>query len=135
MPNADTHADYLPVLIIMALVTIMAVTMLKISQILGRKGRSSTLRDTPYECGMPTLSPAHVRFSVKFYVIAMLFILFDIEVVFMYPWATILRDGVAGLPHGGPSGAVLFVEMLSFVLVLFLGWIYIVRKGVLDWNR
>ena len=129
-----SHAAYLPVLVIVVLVTIMAVTMLKLSQLLGRKARSSALRDTAYECGMPVLSPAHVRFSVKFYVIAMLFILFDIEVVFMFPWATILRDGVAGLP-GTPSGGILFVEMLSFVLVLFLGWIYIIRKGVLDWNR
>jgi NADH-quinone oxidoreductase subunit A len=129
-----SHAAYFPVLIIMVLVIGMATVMMKLSQILGRKARSSALRDTAYECGMPVISPAHVRFSVKFYVIAMLFILFDIEVVFMYPWATILRDGTAGVV-GTPSGGLLFVEMLSFVLVLFLGWIYIIRKGVLDWNR
>jgi len=129
-----SHAAYFPVLIIMAFVVGMATVMLKASQILGRKARASALRDTAYECGMPVISPAHVRFSVKFYVIAMLFILFDIEVVFMFPWATILRDGTAGV-QGVPSGGVLFVEMLSFVLVLFVGWIYIIRKGVLDWNR
>ena len=99
------------------------------TRILGRKGVTSKMQNEAYECGMPLLSSSKVRFSVKFYVIAMLFILFDIEVVFMYPWATIVDQ-----PTLVPS-ALALVEMFVFVLVLFVGWIYIVRKGVLNWNR
>ena len=83
----------------------------------------------PYESGMIPLGDTRARFSVKFYVIAVLFILFDIEVVFMYPWATIVDQ-----PTLVPA-ALALVEMFVFVAVLFVGWIYIVRKGVLNWNR
>jgi NADH-quinone oxidoreductase subunit A len=122
--------NYLPVLIIMAGVVGLAVFLLAFSRWAGRKGRATPLRDTAYECGMPLLSSSQARFSVKFYVIAMLFILFDIEVVFLYPWATIIDQAHLGVPP-----VLALVEMLIFVTVLFVGWIYIVRKGVLDWNR
>jgi NADH-quinone oxidoreductase subunit A len=121
--------NYLPVLILMGFVVGLAVFLLVFSRLVGRKGRTSALQNTPYECGMPVLSSVKNRFSVKFYVIAMLFILFDIEVVFMYPWATIVDKPDLVDP------LLALVEMFVFVLVLFVGWIYIVRKGVLNWNR
>ena len=96
--------NYLPVLIIMAGVVGFAVFLLAFSAWAG-------------------------RFSVKFYLVAMLFVLFDIEVVFMYPWATIVDKPLLVDP------GVALIEMLVFVLVLFVGWIYIVRKGVFEWNR
>ena len=125
----ENFDDYLPVLLITAFVVGLAVFLLIFSRWAGRKGRDAPLRDTAYECGMPLLSSARSRFSVKFYVIAVLFILFDIEVVFLYPWATIVDQPNLVDP------VVALVEMLCFIVVLFVGWIYIVRKGVLDWNK
>jgi NADH-quinone oxidoreductase subunit A len=121
--------NYLPVLILLAFVSVLAVGLIVVSRLLGRRGVTSDMQNEAYECGMPLLSSSRSRFSVKFYVIAMLFILFDIEVVFMYPWATILdRPGLV-------NPTVALVEMLVFVLVLFVGWLYVVRKGVLRWDR
>lgn len=78
----------------------------------------------PYESGMDPVGTARDRFSIKFYLIAMLFILFDIEIIFMYPWAVQYKQlGLFG-----------FVEMFTFVIILFIGYIYIVKKGGLDWN-
>ena len=82
-----------------------------------------------YESGMDPVGDAHDRFSVKFYLIAMLFILFDIEVVFMYPWAVQYKE--LALSHGWLP----FVEMLTFVIVLFVGYIYVYKKGGLDWEN
>lgn len=85
---------------------------------------TNDLKNSAYECGMPILSPARMRFSVKFYVVAVLFVLFDIEVVFMYPWALKFAK----------LGWFSFVEMLVFLAILFTGWVYVVRKGALDWG-
>src|SRR5437762_994258 len=90
----------------------------------GRRGR---IKDSPYECGMVPIGEAQPRFSVRFYLIAMLFILFDLEIVFMYPWAVVYRDMI----HGHP---VIFWSMLSFVSILMIGYVYALRKGVLDWK-
>ena len=118
--------DYLPVLITVALAGGLATLLLAVSALIGKKSRGSPVRDTPYECGMPILSEAHTRFSVKFYLVAMLFILFDIEVVFLYPWAVVFD----ALP-----ATLVFVEMLVFLLILFAGWVFIVKKGVLRWQK
>ena len=123
--NADLN-DYLPVLLTILLSGGLAVLLLVISAFVGKKARGNPVKDTPYECGMPVISDAHTRFSVKFYLVAMLFILFDIEVVFLYPWAVVFDD---------LAPALIFVEMLVFVAILFAGWIYIVKKGVLRWEK
>ncbi len=128
--------SYLPILIVVALALVLAGTMLALSTVVSRLTmagrRRSPVKDTPYECGMPILAEAHTRFSVKFYIVAMLFILFDIEVVFLYPWAVIYGRGEAA--RGGLGLGTLFLELLVFVAVLFLGWLYVVRKGVLEWQ-
>ena len=133
MNDADPH---LPVLIVVGLAVVLAGVMLSLSTIVSKltlAGRSrSPTKDTPYECGMPVFSEAHTRFSVKFYIVAMLFILFDIEVVFLYPWAVLYGKGGGEGPTLG-MGA-LFLELLVFVAVLFVGWLYVVRKGVLEWQ-
>jgi len=121
--------NYLPVLILAGVVTAIAVGLIVVSRILGRKGVTTPMQNEAYECGMPLLSSSNIRFSVKFYVIAMLFILFDIEVVFMYPWATVLDRPALVNPTLALS------EMLVFVVILFVGWLYVVRKGVLRWDR
>jgi NADH-quinone oxidoreductase subunit A len=121
--------DYLPVLLQVIVAVIFAASALIISVILGKTGRRNPTKDSAYECGMQPEGPAQPRFSVKFYVVAMLFILFDIEVVFMYPWAVVYRDFIA---QHGPG---IFWSMLSFVGILTVGYVYAVKKGALEWKR
>ena len=101
---------------------------LGVSVLLGRSAKTNKTKDSAYECGMPAEGAAQPRFSVKFYLVAMLFILFDIEIVFMYPWAVVYRDHIAA--HG-PG---IFWSMLSFVSVLTVGYVYAIMKGALDWK-
>jgi NADH-quinone oxidoreductase subunit A len=118
--------DYLPVLLTILLAGGLAALLLVLSALIGKKAKGNPVKDSPYECGMPIITEAHTRFSVKFYLVAMLFILFDIEVVFLYPWAVVFND----LPP-----ALVFVEMVVFVAILFAGWVFIVKKGVLRWEK
>jgi NADH-quinone oxidoreductase subunit A len=120
--------DYLPILL-QAIVAIgFAAAALITSVLLGRAGRRNATKDTAYECGMLPQGEAQPRFSVKFYLVAMLFILFDIEIVFMYPWAVAYREFVA------KQGPLIFWSMLSFIGVLTVGYAYALKKGVLDWR-
>jgi len=121
--------DYLPILLQVIVAVVFAASALILSVILGKSVRSNPTKDTAYECGMLPEGPAQPRFSVKFYLVAMLFILFDIEIVFMYPWAVIYRDFVTA--HG-PG---IFWNMLSFVSVLTVGYVYAIMKGALEWKR
>jgi NADH-quinone oxidoreductase subunit A len=131
------ESPYLPVLVVAALAVAFAGVCLSLSTIvtgLTMRGRPrSPVKDTPYECGMPVISDAHTRFSVKFYIVAMLFILFDIEVVFLYPWAVLYGRGEEARP--GLGLGFLFLELIVFVVVLLVGWLYVVRKGVLEWQK
>jgi len=121
--------DYIPILLQVIVAIGFAASALITSVILGKSAKSNPTKDSAYECGMPSDGAAQPRFSVKFYLVAMLFILFDIEVVFMYPWAVIYRDFIAA--HG--SG--IFGSMLMFVGVLTVGYVYAIKKGALDWKR
>jgi len=121
--------DYLPILI-QAIVAIgFTASALILSVILGRVGRRNPAKDSAYECGIPVDGAAQPRFSVKFYLVAMLFILFDIEIVFMYPWAVVYREFLK--LHG--SG--IFFSMMSFVGLLTVGYAYAIKKGALDWKN
>ena len=97
--------------------------------ILGRVGKRNPDKDMVYECGMVPETAGQPRFSVKFYLVAMLFILFDIEIVFMYPWAVVYTDYLAEF------GATILWSMLSFVMILLFGYVYAIKKGALDWSR
>lgn len=121
--------DFLPVLLQVVIAIGFAVAALVTSVILGKTTRRNAVKDSPYECGMLPIGEAQPRFSVKFYLVAMLFILFDLEIVFMYPWAVIYRDFVA---EHGPG---ILWSMLGFVGILTLGYVYAVMKGALDWKR
>jgi NADH-quinone oxidoreductase subunit A len=121
----DTTVDYVPVLVILIAALGFAATILVVSWVLGKKAGTNPVKDAAYECGMPPITDAHQRFSVKFYLVALLFVLFDIEVVFLYPWAV----------HFDAYPAFLFVEMLIFVGILFLGWWYVIRKGAVNWAK
>ena len=92
--------------------------------------RPTDVKDRPYESGMPPLGSAHERFSVKFYLVAMLFIVFDIETVFLIPWGTIYFGGAGGALRMG----FLLVEMLVFLAILGVGYIYVWKRGALQWD-
>src|SRR3989441_5605674 len=92
--------------------------------------KPSAIKDSPYESGMPPLGNARDRFSVKFYLVAMLFIVFDIETVFLIPWGTIYFGATAG----GPSMGFLLVEMLVFMFILAVGYVYVWKRGALEWD-
>ena len=122
--------DYLPVLVQVIFAIGFAGFALVTSVVLGRVGKRTSIKDTAYECGMLPQGEAQPRFSVKFYLVAMLFILFDIEIVFMYPWAVVYRDFIAkynALPILG--------SMVSFIVILLVGFVYAVKKGALNWRR
>ncbi len=121
--------NYLPILLQVVIAVGFAIGALVISALLGKAGRTNPTKDSAYECGMVPQGEAQPRFSVKFYLVAMLFILFDIEIVFMYPWAVVYKDFLA---HHGTQ---IFWSMLSFVGILTVGYVYAVMKGVLDWRK
>jgi NADH-quinone oxidoreductase subunit A len=120
--------EYLPVLLQIVVAIGFAVTVLSVSVIVGKSGRRTRTKDTAYECGMIPQGEAQPRFSVKFYLVAMLFILFDLEIVFMYPWAVVYKEAVV-------HGTLIFWSMLSFISILMVGYVYALRKGALDFKR
>ena len=120
--------EYIPVLL-QAIVAIgFAAGALIVSVLLGKSGLRTRTKDSAYECGMLAQGETQPRFSVKFYLVAMLFILFDLEIVFMYPWAVVYRETVA-------HSHVILWSMLSFVSILMVGYVYALKKGALDWKK
>jgi NADH-quinone oxidoreductase subunit A len=122
--------DYVPVFLQVCAGILFAASTLAISVLIGKRGRRTHAKDQPYECGKDPIGPTHARFSVKFYLVAMLFILFDIEVVFMYPWAVIYREMLAG-----PNATMIFFSMFTFVGILFVGYLYALKKKAFDWTH
>lgn len=120
--------QYLPVLMLAGLAVLFTGGMLVGSVLLGRAARRNRTKDTPYECGMLPIGEGSTRLSVKFYLVAMLFIIFDIEVVYLYPWAVVFKDMVAEQP--GP----ILGGMLFFIFILFVGYFYELKKRALDWK-
>src|SRR5882672_3660133 len=123
-------AQYIPVLFLLAAAVSFAGGTLMISVLLGKFAKSSKAKDSAYECGKDPIGEGTGRFSVKFYLVAMLFILFDIEVVFMYPWAVVYRDMLK--EHALRNMAL--ASMISFLGILFAGYIYAVKKKAFDWK-
>ena len=121
--------NYLPILLQVLIAGGFAGATLLVSVLLGKAAARTKMKDSAYECGMLPLTEGQPRFSVKFYIVAMLFVLFDIEVVFLYPWAVIFKDYVA--VHGNS----IFWAALSFVTILFIAYGYAWKKGALDWKH
>ncbi len=115
---------YFPVLVQIAIAVAVATGLIAVSALLGKRARSPQ-KDTPYECGMAPTGSARERFSVKFYLVGMIFILFDIEAVFLYPWAVVYRE----------LKMFAFFEMLVFVALILVGYFYVWKKGALDWSQ
>ena len=117
--------EYLPVLLQILVALLFAVSALLVSVLVGKSGKRTPAKDMAYECGMIPQGERLPRFSVKFYLVAMLFLLFDIEAVFLFPWAVVYRD----LKLFG------FFEMLLFIVAILAGYIYVWKKGALEWER
>ena len=121
--------QYFPVLVLFLVAVGVAGGTLVISALAGKLGRRTKTKDIPYECGMLPEGPGNSRLSVKFYLVALLFVLFDIEVVFMYPWAVVYKDLLQ------QNAALILGGMVSFLGVLFVGYIYALKKGAFDWTK
>ncbi|HBY63458.1 MAG TPA: NADH-quinone oxidoreductase subunit A [Solibacterales bacterium] len=115
---------YFPLLLQVVIASVVAAGMIGGSFILGKRVKNK-IKDTPYECGITPTGSARERFSVKFYLVAMLFILFDIEAIFLYPWAVVYRE----------LKLFAFVEMLLFIVLVLGGFFYIWKMGALDWSQ
>jgi NADH-quinone oxidoreductase subunit A len=120
--------EYLPVLLQIIVAIGFAVSALLMSMSLGKTGHRTPTKDTAYECGMIPQGEGQPRFSVKFYLVAMLFILFDLEIVFMYPWAVVYKEAIA-------HSSVIFWSMLCFIIILMVGYVYALKKGALDFKK
>jgi NADH-quinone oxidoreductase subunit A len=121
--------QYVPVLLLGLVAVGFSVGTLVASVVLGKRGRDSRVKDMAYECGMLPVGEGSTRLSVKFYLVAMLFILFDIEVVFLYPWAVNFRPMLVQQP------GLILGSMISFMLILFLGYLYALKKGAFNWKE
>ncbi len=122
MPNSPTEV-YFPILLQAIVAMALAAGLLTVSYLLGKRVRNR-VKDMPYESGIVPVGDARQRFSVKFYLVGMLFIVFDIEAIFLYPWVVVYRE----------LKMVAFVEMLVFVVLILSGFFYIWKKGALDWS-
>ena len=126
--------QYLPVLILALVALAFAFGTLVLSVLVGKWANKNRLKQVaktkniPYECGMLPVGEGNTRFSVRFYLVAMLFILFDIEVVFLYPWAVVYREMLK------ENANLIFGAMVSFLGVLFVGYIYALKKQAFDWK-
>jgi NADH-quinone oxidoreductase subunit A len=123
-----SYAAYLPFLVQAVLAGVITVAVIALSHLIGQRARGSKIKDAAYECGIHSDGSTHTRFSVKFYVTAMLFIIFDIEVVFLIPWTFVYRHFLA-------NHISILAPMLFFLGVLVLGLFYEVKKGALEWEK
>jgi len=130
MSSSGLHA-YAPLLLHLLLASALAGALTAVSVLVGWR-RPSRAKQLPYECGMEPTGDARAPFSVKFYLVAMVFILFDMEAIFLYPWAYIYRDMIR---HSAGLGRYGFFEMLIYIGILLVGYIYLWKKGAFDWHK
>lgn len=132
MESAPT-INYIPILLVFVVALGFAVAIITISRIAGRN-RPTKVKLDPYECGVEPIGNARERQSVKFYLVAMAFLLFDIEIIFLIPWAVIFKTAIQDEVFGSLKW-VLYGEMMVFMAILFAGLVYVWRKGILDWTK
>lgn len=126
--ESQSLSTYLPALVQVALGLAVPAVILIASHVFGQRAKGNYIKDKAYECGLPMEGKPHPRFAVKFYVTAMLFILFDIEVVFLVPWALVYREFLA-------AGIAITAATAVFLGVLVLGLIYEFKRGALEWEK
>jgi len=122
---------YLPILLMFGVATGFAASQVLLSQLVGQR-KSTRTKLMPYECGKDPVGSARERFSVKFYLIGMIFILFDIEVIFLVPWAVVFKTFIAA---GTQMRNLIYIEMMTFVGLLLVGYVYVVKKGAFEWSE
>lgn len=122
--------EFIPVLLQILIATGFAVATLVASVVLGKRALGNRTKNSAYECGMTPVGDGQARFSVKFYLVAMLFVIFDIEVVFLFPWAVAFRE--LAVDQGL---VVVFWSAISFILILLIGYLYALKKGALEWRN
>jgi NADH-quinone oxidoreductase subunit A len=122
-------SDYLPIALMFLVAVGFAAGNVLLSQLVGQHKATRT-KTMPYECGKDPVGSARERFSVKFYLVAMIFILFDIELIFLLPWAVVFRSFVAD--YG--LGKLIYIEMMTFVVLLLVGYVYVLKKGLFEWG-
>ena len=115
--------EYVPILVMICFAVVIACLIVGASHLLGHK-ISQKVKLATYECGMQTVGPTRMKINLRYYIVAMLFLIFDIEIMFLYPWAVV----TGGLKMFG------FLEMLFFVFILFVGYLYVWKKGALEWD-
>ncbi len=125
----DELMQYIPVLMLAGVAIAFSAGTLISSAFAGKIGKRFKIKDMAYECGMLPIGEGHTRMSLKFYLVAMLFILFDIEVVFLFPWAVVYRDMLQ------TDANLIFGAMISFLGILFVGYVYALKKGAFDWKQ
>src|SRR5258706_184094 len=123
-------AQYIPVLLLGLVAIGFSFGTLSLSVLVGTRAKRNRSKDIPYECGMVPIGEGNTRLSVKFYLVAMLFILFDIEVVFLYPWAVVYKE----MLKDPATRNLIFGSMVSFLAILFVGYIYALKKRAFDWK-
>ena len=129
--NESLFLAHYPLLLVTLIAVGLATLLLVLSNVLGPK-RPSAIKQEPFECGNPSSGPALDRFNVKFYLVAILFLVFDIEAVFIYPWAVLFRESAGG--QSQLSALFVVVEMVIFVSIVLVGLTYAWRKGALEWS-
>ena len=117
---------YIPVLILMLMAAAVGGLVVVVSALIG-KGTPNKRKDMPFECGVPPVGDARHRFSVRFYLVAILFLLFDVEAIFFFPWAVVFKKFLA-------INTFILLEMAFFVAILLVGYFYVLRKGALEWE-
>jgi len=122
-------SDYLPIALMFIVAAGFAVGNVLLSQLVGQHKATRT-KTMPYECGKDPVGSARERFSVKFYLVAMIFILFDIELIFLLPWAVVFRSFIVDFN----LSTLIYVEMMTFVVLLLVGYVYILKKGLFEWG-
>lgn len=127
MEASDTIVDYFPILLTFLVAAGFVVTTMVVTHWLGPKRKSEKKLDT-FECGIEVQGNARIPFSIKYFVVAILFVLFDVEVIFMYPWAVNFKEIMAD------SGPKIFLEMLLFIGFFLVGFVYIIKRGALKWE-
>lgn len=118
--------SYVPILAVFVLASFIALAILGLTHIVGPRARSS-VKLMPYESGVDPLGEARLRFSVKYFLVALMFIIFDIEIIFLYPWAVVFKKFLS-------TGPFVFYEMVFFLGILIFGYVFALRKGALEWE-
>lgn len=121
-------ADYVPILILFAIAALICAVMVTASKLLGPR-RPTPYKDSPYECGVEPIGSPKERFPVKFFLVAILFIIFDIESIFLYPWYTVFKDGTPEFQK------FTLIEMGTFFVLLIVGYLYVIRRNAIDFDE